>query len=231
MAIIGRFSAGIAHEVKNLLSPIMLAELIKKDYADDAAIQEYTGLIMEAHERILSIVSEIRDFAKGGETAYETRPLDLAAVVDSALHFLQYDKEVRRAEIVRDFRAHPVVEMNENKIKQALINLVRNAVQALPPAGGKVKVTVRADLAAAYIDVKDTGCGIPAEIRDHVFDPFFSWRKEGGLGLGLDICRKIVERHGGTIACQSEIGVGTTMTITLPLKAATIKVPRASPPS
>jgi signal transduction histidine kinase len=107
-----------------------------------------------------------------------------------------------------------MVRLDVDMFKQALFNLIRNAQHAMPD-GGELILTTRREGAFAVLDVVDTGCGIPVELRGRIFEPFFSTRP-AGTGLGLPTVRKIVEAHGGSIGLESEIGKGSKFTIRLP---------------
>ena len=113
----------------------------------------------------------------------------------------------------------PLLSVDEQPIRQVLINLIRNAAQAMEQPGTIVlrahRRPNRRDI--VRIEVEDTGRGIPEEIRDRIFEPFFSTNDAEGTGLGLDICRQVIERHSGRIWCESTVGDGTTMIVELPL--------------
>jgi signal transduction histidine kinase len=155
---------------------------------------------------------------------------DIATTVKAVVEFAR--PEIERAgcsvKVSVDDDLPPAL-FDEAQIRQALVNLLRNAREAMA-AGGPIDVRVLADGMSVAIDVEDRGGGIPDEIRARVFDPFFSTKGEG-TGLGLAITRQIVEAHGGTISCQARDGGGTRLRITLPIapsRASGAKVPRSS---
>jgi two-component system NtrC family sensor kinase len=121
----------------------------------------------------------------------------------------------------------PPVRADFGQIRQALINLIINACDAMPQ-GGRLTVETAADEAAGVVEVRigDTGCGIPADVLPRVLDPFFT-TKDKGTGLGLSVVYGIVERHGGSLDIASQVGMGTTVTIRLPAAPATAAAPRA----
>ena len=218
MGVLGRISSGIAHEVKNHLSPFMLAEMIARKYPDDQEIQEASEMMLEAQQRILGIVDEIRAFAGGSRGEVTVQPNDLAAIVESVLRFLRCDRVLRATDVRLFAMARPIVHMDAARICQVLINLIRNAADALENRkGGFVEVMVHAEGASAVVEVRDNGPGIPPELRDRVFEPFFSTKGDKGLGLGLDISRQIVRAHGGALTFESDTGVGTVFRLVLPL--------------
>ncbi|MFT7625444.1 MAG: signal transduction histidine kinase, partial [Myxococcota bacterium] len=218
MAIVGRFTSGLAHEIRNLMGPFMLADLLRDEYPDDEQIQESAELMLEAHNRIGSLVEEIRLLARGEASDLIVAEYDLAITLQSVSRFVKCDHQVKRHRILIDVDADlPLMQFDENRMKQVFVNLIRNAVQAMDHAGD-VAVRARAvSSGTVSIEVTDQGSGIPAEVVGRIFEPFFSTKDADGTGLGLDICRRIVERHGGTISCKSILGTGTTMTVVLPI--------------
>ena len=219
MAALGRLSSGIAHEVKNHLSPFLLANMVASKYADDAETQDAADLMLEAQQHILDLVNEIRAFARGSQSEHNPEPTDLVQVVQGVLRFVKCDKALARARIELEVEAEPVVALDAGRFRQVLINLLRNAADAAPEGQRPhVRVRVLEHGGFAYVDVIDNGRGIPAAIAGQVFEPFFSTKGDQGLGLGLDISRKIIRRHEGELGFSSEPGKGTTFRIRLPAR-------------
>ncbi|MCA9549596.1 MAG: FHA domain-containing protein [Myxococcales bacterium] len=217
MAALGRLSSGIAHEVKNHLSPFLLASMVAKKYADDAEIQDAAELMMEAQQHILDLVNEVRAFARGGQSEHNPEPTDLVEVVKGVLRFVKCDNTLARARIELEIEAEPIVQLDAPRFRQVLINLLRNAADAVPDEQRPhIRIRILEHGGAAWIDVIDNGRGIPAALADQVFTPFFSTKGDKGLGLGLDISRKIIRGHGGELGFSSEPGKGTTFRIRLP---------------
>lgn len=217
MGLLGRLASGITHEVKNHLSPFMLADMIARKYPDDEEIQESAELMLEAQQRILGLVDEIRSFASGAQTSCNIAPHDICAVIEGVLRFLKCDRVVKQADIHLVPVERPLVFMDANRIRQVLINLIRNASEALPNRGGRIDIRVSTRHDQVVVAVQDNGRGIPAELAPRVFEPFFSTKGEKGLGLGLDISRQITIAHGGTLTFDSIEGAGTTFRMILPL--------------
>ncbi len=218
MAAIGRLATGIAHEVKNHLSPFMLAEMIAKKYPDDRQIQMASEMMLEAQQHILDLVQEIRTFVSGSPKEVRLEPADLAAVVEGVVRFMQCDAVVKRTEVVVQIESRPVIRLDPKGLRQVLINLIKNAADAVEGPGGKIEIGVAERGGKALIVVRDNGRGISEEEQAKVFEPFFTTKGERGLGLGLDISKKIVEAHGGLMGLTSEEGVGTTFRIELPVE-------------
>ncbi|MCB9655157.1 MAG: FHA domain-containing protein [Deltaproteobacteria bacterium] len=231
MAAVGRFATGISHEIKNHLSPFMLASMIARKYPDDAEVQESTEIMHEAQQHILDLVSELRAFVSGSQTSYELGVHDLARIVEGVVRFLKCDRSVARISVEVEIVDRPVVEVDEKSIRQVLVNLIRNAAEAVPDEGGRVRVRVLLDApdpqpssvmpppseGRAVVEVADNGPGIPTDVGQRIFDPFFSTKPGSGLGLGLDISRKIALDHGGSLSFSSGAKGGTVFRMTLPL--------------
>jgi signal transduction histidine kinase len=223
LATIGQFAAGIAHEVKNPLTSILgFAGTIQgsADTLSPEEIRDYTGIIVDESRRLQSIIDEVRQYAK--PKGYALEITSLVEVIDEILSFTRFDTLLRRVEIRREIHAEPRVPLNRDKIKQVLLNLLRNSAQAMEdPGRGLIRVTVEEEPGFGVIRVVDNGSGMTKETLGRIFQPFFSTKGEEGTGLGLDICRQIVEQgHGGEIWPESEVGVGTTFSIRLPLTPA-----------
>jgi signal transduction histidine kinase len=115
------------------------------------------------------------------------------------------------------------VEGNSSKLQQVLVNVIVNAKHAMPE-GGQLMIKTYQDEFNAYIDITDTGTGIPGETLENIFEPFFTTRKNEGTGLGLSICKEIINEHHGTIKVNSQMDIGSTFIIILPLASVPIKI-------
>ena len=222
MAIVGRLTTGLAHEIRNLMGPFMLADLLAVEYPDDERIQDYAELMLEAYGRIGSLVEEMRLMSRGEQLSLDPQPHDVAQVIASVIRFVSCDQEVRRHKIVLKDGGLPPFDFDAQRVKQVLINLIRNGVQSMEQPG-EILIRTFAEPARphiACIEVVDRGAGISEEHLERIWEPFFSTKVASGTGLGLDVCRQIVDRHGGRIDCRSVVGSGTTMTVYLPMEIA-----------
>ena len=216
LAAIGRLASGIAHEVKNHLSPFMLADIIRLRYPDDEEVQESVEMMLEAQRHIYGLVDEIRLFARGAQADYDIAPHDLRDVVRGVIRFVGCDAKVKKARINLAEGDSPLVQIDAARIRQVLVNLIRNAADAFEGSSGRIELRVRESGDRAFVDVMDDGKGIPAENIERIFEPFYSTKGDAGLGLGLDIARKIARAHQGDLTCRSEPGKGTTFRLSLP---------------
>ncbi|MDX1547727.1 MAG: ATP-binding protein, partial [Rhodothermales bacterium] len=223
----------VAHEIKNPLTPMKLSVQHLRRTFDDAAAGEaapapapdarfarlferVTGTLIEQIDTLARIANDFSTFARMPTRVLER--LDLNEVVRQAVRLMQNEAE---AEIALDLAPEPlVVEADQEELRRTFINLLKNAIQALPEDGaGAVRVTTQREGEGAYAAVIDTGTGIPDALHAKIFEPNFS-TKTSGTGLGLAIARKTVEEHGGAIGFETEAGVGTTFWVRLPLAEA-----------
>jgi CheY-like chemotaxis protein/two-component sensor histidine kinase len=221
-------AAGIAHEINNPLAYVMVNLQFLADTMeamDKATAEERRAALEEARggcDRIRSIVRDVQLFSR--ELPDDTRkPVDLRRVLDSSANIV--GNEIRaRARLVRDYDHAPQVEGNEARLGQAIVNLLVNAAQAIPEGDAlhhEVRLSARRDGDRVVIEVKDTGEGIPTEVRGRIFDPFFTTKPVGvGTGLGLSIVHRLVTGMGGDVTFESERGHGTTFRLRLRASAA-----------
>ncbi len=218
MAVIGRLAAGIAHEVKNHLSPFMLADMIARKYPNDEDIQESKSIMLEARQHILDLVNEVRHFVSGADASYRFEITDLAHVLRQVLRFMQCDKVVKQADVQLEIADEPLVDLDAARFRQVLINLIRNAADAVPSdRRAKITLSLAEEGQQCVVGVQDNGRGISPKVAERVFEPFFTTKGGGGLGLGLDISRKIVQAHHGRITFESKLGEGATFLVYLPI--------------
>ncbi len=229
---LGTLSAGVAHEINNPLTYAQLSlqrmerTLAKANLSDAvaASLREQLHDVHHGIARVASITSSLRMFARPDESP--PGPIDAVSVLERALKMV--DNELRhRGELIRQIEEVPFAIGNASRLEQVLVNLLINAMQSLPSDGtGRVEVAVTLRDAAVAIDVTDNGCGIPASVRDRVFDPFFTTKPVGdGMGLGLSVCKTIVESFGGTIELTSTERKGTAVTVRLRSSATPPKPP------
>jgi signal transduction histidine kinase len=220
MVAVGTLASGVAHEVNNPLAGILTCIETMRANPDDAVLrQRYLSLIQDGIERIGHTVSNLLDFSRPRETLLE--PTSLNHNLVHVAELVEYQARKNGIEVEFDLDASgAVVRADHFQIEQLLLNLVLNAIQAMP-SGGTLMLRSRIDADRVLIDVQDTGVGIPAEIRDRIFDPFFTTREVGqGTGLGLSVSYSIVQAHGGVILVDSEVGRGSRFTVVLPAEQA-----------
>jgi PAS domain S-box-containing protein len=219
LAAVGNTVTHIAHEIKNPLLIIggFARQLLKANALDDKARQKLT-IITEEVARLEGMVAEMRDFVR--PPAAQKTPGDLAALVNQVLDFFQDNFQENHIQAHRrEEGTLPPVLFDPQQIRQVLINLLKNAVEAMPH-GGELTVTTRVNGPHGEVSIADTGEGMTPEVLANVFQPYYT-TKGKGTGLGLAICKFIVkEQHGGDLLVASTPGQGSTFTIQLPLPEA-----------
>jgi two-component system NtrC family sensor kinase len=221
LAAVGELVAGVAHEVNNPLSSISaFAQLLLRDGTMTPSQRESLEVIRAETMRASQVVKDLLAFARRSEP--QSAPLDLNGVVGRTLRMRQYqfnEASVRvEAELAADL---PSVSGDARQLQQVCLNLLTNAVQAMSPGGGVLRVHTYQTNDLVRLEVKDTGPGIPVDARAHIFEPFFTTKKEGeGTGLGLSVSYGIVTTHGGTIEVAETGPGGTTFRVTLPAASA-----------
>ena len=222
---LGVIAAGLAHEIRGPLAAVTanveLARAGLRELGDpaDRRIRELDEGLADAEAAAGTILEITRGIELPTRSASDDTPVDLAEVVTLALRGVR-GQVLKHARLDATVGEVPPVRGNRTKLGQVVLNLVVNAVQALPEGRrAENRLAVRLDAAAAGVRlvVEDNGAGIPAPIRERVFDPFFTTKKKGGTGLGLAISRTIVEECGGRIELDSEEGRGSRFTVWLPV--------------
>ncbi len=176
------------------------------------------GLLAESQQgivRVEKIVKDLKEFSHVGESEWQI--VDIHAGIESTLNVVAHDLKYK-AELVRDYAKTPWIECLPFQLNQVFLNLLINAVHAIPDQG-VITITTRSDDKELTVSVSDTGKGIPQNVINRIFDPFFTTKPVGqGTGLGLSVSYGIIQRHGGRIEVVSEVGWGTTFTVHLPLR-------------
>jgi len=213
LSVIGQMAAGIAHEIRNPLTAIKgFTQLLSEHPAEEA--EDYAEIILDELARIESIVGDLLVLAK--PQASNLSNVDLISLVNGVVNLLNPQATLSDAFIkVKTDTPNLYIECEPDKIKQVLINLIQNSIEAMAD-GGEILVAISQDTDLASIQVIDQGAGIPEDRLNKLGEPFYS-TKEKGTGLGLMICQKIIKNHGGKINFTSIVDEGTTVTITLPI--------------
>jgi signal transduction histidine kinase len=223
LAALGTLAGGIAHEFHNVIGGIRgcAGELLADEPSADR--RETLAVIQRAADRATGIVQQLLRFAR--RSVEHQGDVDLAQVAGDALRLCEPAARAQSVAIERSLRPGVVVRGDADGLHQVLVNLLTNALQAMP-GGGRLRVAVDQGPDGALLTVADSGCGIQEQDLPHLFEPFFTTKNDGkdhtrrGTGLGLSVSYGIVTAHGGRITVQSTPGAGTTFTITLPLPKA-----------
>jgi signal transduction histidine kinase len=218
LAAVGQLAASVAHDVRNPLTAIkMLVEAARRSQRPRPLTAENLQVIHGEILRLEQIVQGLLDFAR--PTALERRPADVRDIIHHAVELVRARARQQKVQIEVQVPDHPVTgEVDPGQLSTVLVNLLFNALDAMP-RGGTVQVTLATGPGnGILLAVADTGAGIPAEMLEQLFTPFVS-TKPTGSGLGLSICRRVVEEHGGCLTGENRTSGGACFTITLPVTA------------
>lgn len=217
---VGEVSCGISHEMNNALTILCgWLEVMRGDMKEDHPQRGTIDLLRDEANRLATLARNLQEVARGDANSHED--LDVEKLLTEVTGLVRHEMERSRINLETSFeQGIPRVHGNSGRLKQALLNLLVNARQAMPE-GGKITVAANRNQ-GSHVDlvVEDTGTGIPLEYQARVFRNFFT-TKQGGTGLGLPITKRIIEDHGGTIELESNPGSGSRFTIRLPVGSKT----------
>lgn len=214
LASIGRLAAGIAHEIGNPLTSIFSYIQILREMEEDEFKKESLQTIYFHINRISEILKQLSGFTK--MPTVESKKCSINEIIETSINLIQYDKRAKNILIKKELSPTlPKIILDCNQISQVFVNLILNAIDAMPDGG---TLTVRSLIKGEdiVIQFEDNGTGIPKEDLNRIFDPFYT-TKEKGTGLGLAVSYNIIKKLNGTLNVESEIGKGTIFTIKLPL--------------
>lgn len=224
MSAVGQLAAGVAHEFNNVLSGIVGYTSLAMSRNDVEKIREDLNVVEKASNRAIEVVRKLLAFSRQKDEKYILSNID--ELIDDSLSLVNNTLSKEGVKIIKHFGKTPPVKVNQNEIQQVVLNMVINAKHAIDEnlelsyEDKVIGVTTEAVDGFVKMDISDTGIGIPRENIPKIFEPFFTTKgrnsKEPGTGLGLPITYAIIERHGGSIDVDSEIGKGTTFTIWIP---------------
>jgi len=219
LAFIGTLAGGLAHEIKNPLSTLNInlqllqEELESMTGENSKRVYRKTQVLQKEVQRLEQILNDFLRFARGQKL--ELKDHDINEILDEVADFVTPEIKQKKILILKSYDADlPQCHLDSNLIKQAILNIIINAEQAMEN-GGELMIRTSKDKKYIQIDITDTGPGIPKDIIDKIFQVYFSTKKTG-TGLGLPTAKRIIEDHRGTISVQSEEGKGTNFSIKLP---------------
>jgi two-component system NtrC family sensor kinase len=217
LAAMGRLTSQIAHELNNPIYGIMnTLELLKTEIPPESKRRKILELSLSETQRLAEMLRNMLSFSKPEEE--KRKPIKINELIEGIL--LVMERQMRESNIKVETYFNegiPEVMASTNQMRQVMLNLIKNAKEAMPK-GGTLTVRTNREDSKVLIHIQDTGVGIPEELRDKIFEAFFTTKqKVKGVGLGLSVCYGIIKDHGGEIRVESEVDKGTTFTIHLPI--------------
>jgi two-component system, NtrC family, sensor kinase len=233
-AALGELASTTTHEFNNVLTTIINYAKLGLRHKDEATRDKALTKILDASLRAEKITNSVLGMARNRGS--DRAPTDLAKLVEESLVLLEREMRKYRVQVEVSIEPAPPAMVCGNQIQQVLLNLLTNARQAMPE-GGRVILRIAPDAAAGTVDlsIRDTGSGIPAEKLPHIFDRYYTTKSgpdesgKGGTGVGLSMCREIIEQHQGRIRVESTVGMGTAFTLKLPAAPAEHLTPASTP--
>jgi len=221
---LGELSASIAHEFNNILTTVINYAKLGLRQKDPEARTKAFDKILNAGQRAAKITTGMLSYARSNSDRRDSH--SLVKLLNDLLILVEKDLKVHRIQLDLSITSEPYASVNAGQIQQVLLNLIVNARQAMQP-GQSMKITVSEcpDDGMAEIAVEDRGTGIPSDVLPHIFESFFTTKEadkngQGGTGLGLSMCKEVMEAHGGRIRVASAVGRGTKFTLRFPQVAA-----------
>jgi signal transduction histidine kinase/CRP-like cAMP-binding protein len=215
LSAVGRMASTIIHDIKNPMGTLRVyAQVMKKKSGNEEASKLADEMIHQV-DRFVNMTQEILDFTRGVSST-NIQELDFAETMSAVLDFIEKDLSKNNVQLVRNTQFQGQVKMDQDKMVRVFYNIAGNARDAMPQGGSLAVLTERSD-GYVKIEFKDSGTGMPEEVRKRIFEPFMTYGKKHGTGLGMSIVKKVIEDHRGKIEIESEMGKGTTIRILLPL--------------
>jgi signal transduction histidine kinase len=223
LSSVGALASSVAHEFNNILTTIInYARLAQRSPGDEASVTQALEKILKGGQRAAVVINSMLGFARNTSTRRED--VDVVALIEETLVLTEKDLSKHRIQVEKKYLGRPTAHVVPAQIEQVLLNLIINARQAMT-RGGRLRLEVRDNPRTNMVEISvaDTGVGIPPERLRLIFEPFFTTKEpdgegHGGTGLGLSVCRQIIEQHQGRIRVESLAGKGSTFTVKLPVR-------------
>jgi signal transduction histidine kinase len=224
LSSVGALASSVAHEFNNILTTIInYAKMAQRPSIDETARSQCLEKILKGGQRAATIINSMLGFARNNATHKEKT--DIIALVEEVLVLTDKDLSKHRIQVEKKYDGRPEAWVVPAQLEQVLLNLFINARQAMP-RGGRLRVEVRTNTRTNMVEIKiaDSGVGIPPDRLRLIFEPFFTTKEpdehgHGGTGLGLSVCRQIVDQHHGRIRVESALGKGATFIVKLPVRS------------
>ncbi|MEX1138438.1 MAG: ATP-binding protein [Bacteroidota bacterium] len=215
LSAVGRMASTIIHDIKNPMGTLRVyAQVMKKKSGNEEAAKLADEMIHQV-DRFVNMTQEILDFTKG-VSSMNVAELEFSEVMEDVLGFIEKDLNKNNVQLVRETKFKGVVKLDQDKVVRVFYNIASNARDAMPQGG---TLTVRTDSSDGFVKVEfvDSGSGMPDEVKKKIFEPFMTYGKKHGTGLGMAIVKKVMDDHKGKIEIDSEMGKGTTIRMMFPI--------------
>ena len=215
LSAVGRMASTIIHDIKNPMGTLRVyAQVMKKKSGNEEAAKLADEMIHQV-DRFVNMAQEILDFSRG-VSATHIEETEFGEVMEDVLAFIEKDLTKRNIKIEKILNFQGKVKVDQDKIVRVFYNIASNAADAMP-TGGMLTVTTEEAGGMVKVDFKDTGTGMPEEVKRKIFEPFVTYGKKHGTGLGMAIVKKVMDDHKGKIEIETEMGKGTTIRLLFPL--------------
>ncbi|MHB1424195.1 MAG: sensor histidine kinase [Gemmataceae bacterium] len=232
LSSVGALASSVAHEFNNILTTIINYARLALRSQDEASRTQALEKILKGSQRAATIINSMLGFARN--TSSQRQMTDLVALVEETLVLTEKDLSKHRIQVEKKYHGQPHAAVVPAQIEQVLLNLLINARQAMP-RGGQLRIEVRDNTRTQMVElsIADSGVGIPPERLRLIFEPFYTTKEpdangHGGTGLGLSVCRQIIEQHQGRIRVESLVGKGSKFILKLPVRAHALPLPEKS---
>ena len=216
LSAVGRMASVIIHDIKNPMGTLRVyAQVMKKKSGNEEAAKLADEMIHQV-DRFVNMTQEILDFTRG-VSATNFQELEFFDVMNGVMEFIEKDLTKNNIKLIKDGQFKGVIKLDQDKMVRVFYNIASNARDAMPQ-GGTLTVRTREDNGFVKVEFSDSGTGMPEEVKKRIFEPFMTYGKKHGTGLGMAIVKKVIDDHGGKIEIDSEMGKGTTIRFLLPIK-------------
>lgn len=216
LSTLGRMASTVIHDLKLPMSNIRTSAVLLADpHLTNELRREFSEIIMKEVDRLVEMTKEILEFSRG-ETKLQIGVFQFSDLLEDVVHTVERDFAAVNVKVVRDWNDLGAIEGDRDRLRRVLLNLAVNARDAMPKGGLLTVSAMRRD-DQMNVRVFDTGMGIPSEILERIFEPFVTYGKHNGTGLGMTIAKKIIEAHSGTIVASNRAGGGASIAIDFPL--------------
>lgn len=219
LAAIGQVTSGLVHELGNIAAVLSVAEDIKAEWGKGTDLTREIDILSGGIEKFMALVESLRIYSKGGDQLdVNKKPTDLFKAIQTSLTLFRLFPQVKSLKKL-EVLAPPeplVVAVDVKKIEQVILNVVKNAAESVPTGQGEVTIALRATPENVFVDITDNGPGIPPPAWKRIWEGFYTTKGDKGTGLGLAMCRKIMEAHGGSISFDNLPRGGCTFSLRLP---------------